>query len=253
MPYSLKGRNVLVTGASRGLGALICEKFAAEGANIVVNYVSSKERAEEVAKKCEAQGVKAICIKADCGVAEDNVRLVRETVDGLGGLDVIVANAGWTRFAEFGNLNDLSLEEWNKCWACNVMSHLQLLQIAQPIFDKNDEGGAYIITSSVAGHSTGGSSMGYSVTKAAGLHLMKCLAATQGPKLRINAVLPGLLLTEWGLRYGESRIAALKEKAALKTETDLDDCADMFVHIAKNKSMTGQEIEIDSGFLIGMG
>ena len=104
------------------------------------------------------------------------------------------------------------------------MSHLQLLQVAQPIFDKNDEGGAYIITSSVAGQSTGGSSMGYSVTKAAGLHLMRCLAATQGSKLRINAVLPGLLLTEWGLRYSEDRINALKDKAVLKTEVSNDNC-----------------------------
>lgn len=63
--------------------------------------------------------------------------------------------------------------------------------------------------------------MGYSVTKAAGLHLMKCLAATQGPKLRINAVLPGLLLTEWGLKYGEERQKALINRAALKTEVDL--------------------------------
>lgn len=60
--------------------------------------------------------------------------------------------------------------------------------------------------------------MGYSVTKAAGLQLMKCLAATQGAKLRINAVLPGLLLTEWGLRYPEARIKALKERAVLKME-----------------------------------
>jgi len=60
--------------------------------------------------------------------------------------------------------------------------------------------------------------MGYSVTKAAGLQLMKCLAATQGAKLRINAVLPGLLLTEWGLRYSEARIKALKERAVLKME-----------------------------------
>lgn len=58
--------------------------------------------------------------------------------------------------------------------------------------------------------------MGYSVTKAAGLHLMRCLAATQGPKIRFNAVLPGLLLTEWGLRYSEERVKTMREKAVLK-------------------------------------
>lgn len=63
--------------------------------------------------------------------------------------------------------------------------------------------------------------MGYSVTKAAGLHLMKCIAATQGSKVRMNAVLPGLLLTEWGLRYSEDRIKELKDKAVLKTEVSM--------------------------------
>lgn len=63
--------------------------------------------------------------------------------------------------------------------------------------------------------------MGYSVTKAAGLHLMKCLAATQGPEIRFNAVLPGLLLTEWGLRYSEERVNAMKEKAVLKDVVSL--------------------------------
>lgn len=215
MPYSLKGRNVLVTGGSRGLGALVCEKFAAEGANVAINYASSKERAEELAKKVESHGVKAVCIQADVEVPEDNARLVKQTVELLGGLDVIVANAAWTRFANFGDLHDLSLEEWNKCWACNVMSHIQILQVAKPIFDKNEEGGAYIMTSSIAGITASGSSMAYSVTKAAGLHMMRCLVASQGPKIRINAVLPGLLLTEWGLRYGEERIQLLKDKAKL--------------------------------------
>lgn len=60
--------------------------------------------------------------------------------------------------------------------------------------------------------------MAYSVTKAAGLHLMKCIASTQGPKTRINAILPGLLLTEWGLQYSEERIKAIKEAAPLKHE-----------------------------------
>ncbi|KIW67720.1 hypothetical protein PV04_06952 [Phialophora macrospora] len=250
MPYSLKGRNVLVTGGSRGLGALLCEKFAAEGSNIVVNYVSSKDRADQVADKCKEFGVKTAVIQADIGVVEDTIRLVKESVEQLGGLDIIINNAGWTRFTTFGDLNDLSHDEWNKCWSTNVMSHLVLMQQAGPIFNANPDGGVFIISSSVAGISQGGSSMGYSVTKAAGLHLMKCLASTQGPKIRINAVLPGLLLTEWGLKYSEERIKAIKNAAPLKQETLLDDCADAYISLAKNTSITGQQIVVDSGLVI---
>lgn len=98
------------------------------------------------------------------------------------------------------------------------MCHLQLMLQAGPIFNSNPDGGVYLISSSVAAISQGGSSMAYSVTKAAGVHLMKCIATTQGPKTRINAILPGLLLTEWGLQYSEERQAALKDAAALKHE-----------------------------------
>jgi NAD(P)-dependent dehydrogenase (short-subunit alcohol dehydrogenase family) len=168
----------------------------------------------------------------------------------LGGLDIVVANAGWTRFSTFGDLHDLSHDEWNKCWATNVMSLLQLMQEVAPIFNSNPDGGVYLISSSVAGTTTGGSSMAYSVTKAAGLHLMKCLASTQGPKIRVNAVLPGLLLTEWGLKYPAEAQAAIKERAALKRETDLEDCADAYIAAAKNASQTGQQIQVDSGLVI---
>ncbi|KAK5465194.1 hypothetical protein LTS15_001757 [Exophiala xenobiotica] len=240
MPYSLKGRNVLVTGGSRGLGAVICEKFAAEGSNVMINYVSSKDKAEEVAGKCKNDfGVKVAIVQGDVGVAVDCVRLVKESAQQLGGLDIIVNNAGWTRFAKFGDLNDLSHEEWDKCWRTNVMSQLCLMQEAVPIFNANPEGGVFLVCSSVATHyvelskgiSCAGSSLGYSVTKASGLHLMKCMASTQGPKIRINAILPGLLLTDW---------------------TYLDDCADSFVSTAKNTSMTGQQIVVgvDAGLVI---
>ena len=75
-----------------------------------------------------------------------------------------------------------------------------------------------IITSSIAGQAIAGSSMPYSVTKCAQIHFMKCVAKTHGPTLRINAVLPGLLLTDWGNLYGEERIGMLKERAVLKKE-----------------------------------
>lgn len=78
-----------------------------------------------------------------------------------------------------------------------------------------------LVTSSIAGRTIGGSSMAYSVTKAAQLHLVKCVAKTQGSKVRCNAVLPGLLLTEWGLEYGEERIEELRQAAVLKQEVSL--------------------------------
>jgi len=74
---------------------------------------------------------------------------------------------------------------------------MALVREAMPTFNANPEGGVFIITSSIAGTSLAGSSMAYSVTKAAQIHLMRCLANTQGSKVRINAVLPGLLLTDW--------------------------------------------------------
>lgn len=147
----------------------------------------------------------------------DCSRCVQDTIKEFGGLDIIIANAGWTRFSDFADLGSMSDEEWTKCWNTNVLGPKKFVQEALPTFKKNPEGGVVIITGSIAGQSIGGSSMPYSVTKAAQIHMMKCVAKTQGPTLRINAVLPGLLLTDWGNQYGEERINALKEAAALKT------------------------------------
>ncbi|KAK6396814.1 hypothetical protein LTR65_008712 [Meristemomyces frigidus] len=113
------------------------------------------------------------------------------------------------------------MDKWDKCYAVNVKGMHALLRAALPTFKNNAEGGVFLITSSVAAVSLGGSSMAYSVTKAAQVHLMKCLANTQGKKVRVNAVLPGLLLTDWGNLYGEERLAKLKEQAVLKKEVSL--------------------------------
>ena len=112
----------------------------------------------------------------------------------------------------------MSDEEWNRCWNAQVLGPKNCLQEALPHFQKNSEGGVCLISGSIAGQSLGGSSMPYSVTKAAQIHFMKCVAKTQGKKLRINIVLPGLLLTDWGNQYGEERINFLKEAAVLKQE-----------------------------------
>ena len=89
--------------------------------------------------------------------------------------------------------------------------------------------------------------MPYSVTKAAQLHLVKCLAVTEGPKIRVNTILPGLLMTEWGKKYSPERIEALKAAAPLKKAADLEDCVDAFLMLAKNSSMTGMRVQVDAG------
>lgn len=238
MPYTLKDRRVLVTAGSRGLGALVAEKFAREGAHVAINYVEreapARELADRLAREC---GVRTAVIRGDAGVIKDCERCVRETVDAFGGIDIIIGNAGWTRFAKFADLDDMQEHEWDKCYAVNVKGQMAVLRAALPHFNANPDGGAFIITSSVAGVKPTGSSMPYCVTKAAGLHLMKCLAATQGPKVRVNAVLPGLLMTEWGQKFPPERIKEMESRAALKMTTDLEDCADAFIMLAKNTSM----------------
>lgn len=146
---------------------------------------------------------------------------VNETHKAFSGLDIVVGNAGYTQFSAFGDLDALPEAEWDKCWAVNVKGMKQLVASSMPIFNENPEGGVVLITSSIAGKTLAGSSMPYSITKAAQLHMVKCIANTQGRKLRINAVLPGLLLTDWGNKYGEERINGLKNAAVLKQEVSL--------------------------------
>ncbi|KAF2833378.1 short chain dehydrogenase/reductase [Ophiobolus disseminans] len=247
MPYDLKGRNVLVTGGSAGLGALLSTTFATQGCNIAINYFNRIEPAQRVQKACQDLGVKAVIIKADMTSTADAKRVVKEAVDGLGGLDLILANAGWTRFSDWKDLDSMSEEEWDKCWSANVKVPKTLLTEARATFDANAEGGHLITTGSIAAVSQGGSSMPYAVTKAAQLQLVKCLAVTVGPKIRVNTVLPGLLLTEWGNKYSAERIQAAKDAAVLKHETYLQDCADAYVMLARNTSMTGMRIQVDAG------
>ncbi|GAT21688.1 NADP(+)-dependent dehydrogenase [Aspergillus luchuensis] len=92
--YSLRNRVALITGGSRGLGALVAQKYAAEGCNVAINYASSKDAAEKLAAELqESYKVKAITIQGDAGVQNDCVNAVKTTIDQLGGLDIIVSNA----------------------------------------------------------------------------------------------------------------------------------------------------------------
>ena len=123
---------------------------------------------------------------------------MKETVDKMGRLDVVVSNNGWTRLTNFFDLEQqVNEEDWDRCFNANVKSHLWLLYAAKPYLEKAEGGGSFITVASLAGVRPSGSSLPYSVTKAAEIHLTKGLAMICGKSIRCNSVSPGLMMTEW--------------------------------------------------------
>jgi len=200
----------LVTASSAGLGAA-CVKALASHYRVVVNYNSRVEKAEQVIKEAElvpatyqtsssssSPEPRFHSIKADVSQRSEIQRLVAETVDKMGRLDVVVSNGGWTRLTSFLDLEQqVNEDDWDRCFNVNVKSHLWLLYAAKPYLEKSEGGGAFVTVASLAGVRPSGSSLPYSVTKAAEIHLTKGLAVICGKAIRCNAVSPGLMLTEW--------------------------------------------------------
>ncbi|EAA62830.1 hypothetical protein AN5737.2 [Aspergillus nidulans FGSC A4] len=209
MPYALQNRNVLVSAGSRGLGAVVAQKFAAEGCNVAINYFSSRDAAEKVASDIRAQyNVKIILIQGDASIQSECQSMVQTTIEQLGGLDILVSNAGWTKVTTFNDLDAMNEEDWDKCWSANVKGHLWLFKAALPTFRANPDGGVFLLTSSAAAVSASGSSLPYSVTKAAGM----------GYDLRnMSGMWIQVLSQDQGLRFPKEKIEAYKARTPLNT------------------------------------
>jgi NAD(P)-dependent dehydrogenase (short-subunit alcohol dehydrogenase family) len=244
----------LITASSAGLGAAIVRTLSRDH-RVVINYFSGPEKANAVIKDCEALPSQISSegrfhsIQADISQRSEIQRLVKETVDVMGRLDVVVSNVGWTRMVSFFDLEEnVDEEDWDRCFSFNVKAHLWLLHAAKPYLEANE--GSFLTVASVAGVVPGGSSLPYSVTKAAEIHLTKGLATICGPQIRCNSISPGLMMTEWGHKFPESRVKATKERAVLKSLATVEDVADQIRTIVISKSMTGQNIIMDCGIAI---
>ncbi|KAK9452134.1 uncharacterized protein V1518DRAFT_410443 [Limtongia smithiae] len=253
MVVSLSGKVALVTGGSAGLGAAVARRLAGEGCAVAINYASSADRARALADEIAAEhGVRTLVLCGD--VASEAVcrDLVERTVAELGRLDLVVSNAGWTRIVNFADLDGVTEHDFDKCYALNVKSHFWLFRAAKPHLASGDEefGGSFLVTSSVAGLKPAGSSIPYAITKSAAVHLVKVLAKAHGPNIRVNAICPSLLLTEWGKSFGPERIKAVTASLPLKRLPSLDDAADAFISTARNTSITGSIIVVDSGMAV---
>lgn len=244
----LTGKVALITGGGTGLGREIALLLAREGMQVAISYSRSQEEAEQTRADIEAAGGKASVFRADMAQTAEIETLVRTVGETYGQLDLLIHNAATTRFIPFPNLDAVEEAAWDELFAVNTRAAFFLARAAAPLLRQST--GQIITTSSVAGVAPGGSSLPYAVSKAALIHLTKCLAVALAPEVRVNTVAPGLLMTRWVAGFSAERLETISARALLKKPTDLDDVAAAFVMLAKNSSMTGQMVTVDAGLLL---
>jgi 3-oxoacyl-[acyl-carrier protein] reductase len=188
----LRGKVAVVTGASKGIGAAIAKRLAADGAQVVVNYSSSREAAETVVSDISKAGGKAVAIGGSVA-DEDNInRLFAETQRIFGKVDILVNNAGIYSFAP---LEQVTAEDYKRQYDTNVLGLLLTTKAALAHFPA--EGGSVVNISSIVSTLAPAAAAVYSSTKGAVDTITKSLAKELGPrKIRVNAVNPGYVVTE---------------------------------------------------------
>jgi 3-oxoacyl-[acyl-carrier protein] reductase len=244
----LSEKIAVVTGASKGIGADIARHLAAEGASVVVNYSSAKADADKVVDEIAKRGGKAIAIQANVARKADVQRLFAETTKAFGQIDILVNNAGVYQFAP---LEDITEEQFHRMFDVNVLGLLLATQEAIKHF--NSGGGSIINISSLASTLTPSTAAVYNGTKAAVDAITRTLAKELGPrKIRVNAINPGMVITEGvvagGFDQGELR-KTLEAQTPLGRIGQPEDIAPAAVFFASSDSawITGETLLIAGG------
>jgi 3-oxoacyl-[acyl-carrier protein] reductase len=250
----LSGKVALVTGAAVGIGRAIAVAYGREGAKVVVNYSKSRQEAEETAKLVKQAGGEPLLIQAD--VAQDRqVRaMVAEILERFGRIDILVNNAGITAFVDFPDLEGLTDEVWDRLYNVNVKGTFFCCRAVVAPMRKQGHG-RIINIASVAGINAQGSSIAYCASKAAVIHISKCLAKTLGPEILVNVIAPGFIAdTRWnvGRPNLDATIQKVTQAAPLKRAGKPEDIADAALFLAtRGDFMTGDVMVVDGGRVLG--
>ena len=235
----------LVTGSATGIGRAVAVRFAKEGLALAVNYSRSQKEAEETLAEVKKLGAPALMCKANVADEKAVAAMVRSCREQLGGLDVLVNNAGTTRFIDHKDLKSLTNEVWDEILGVNLKGTFFCCREALPHLQ--ERGGCIVNVTSVAGLQGHGSSIPYAASKAALNCMTKSLARAFGPTVRVNAVAPGPVLTRW-LADHMDHVAKSLQGTPMARAALPEDIADAVCFLALGSSlMTGQVIVVDGG------
>ncbi|TLV00374.1 SDR family NAD(P)-dependent oxidoreductase [Dyadobacter luticola] len=245
----LENKVAVVTGASKGIGAAIAKRFAAEGARVVVNYASSKEGAERVVTEITNNGGQAIAVQGDISKEADVIRLFEEAKNAFGTLDILVNNAV---FQQFLPVEHATAEAFHQHFNVNVLGPVLTIQAALKLF--GEKGGNIINISSGASKSPMAGVSLYSATKAALDAITVSLSKELGAKnVRINSILPGATETEGatsaGVTPGSEYEKMFVANTPLGRRGQPEDIAKAAVFLASEDAawITGESISVSGG------
>lgn len=192
LPKNLfEGKTAIITGASRGVGRATALRIAEAGGNVVVNYLKSEEKAEEVVEICKRKGVEAIAVQGDVSNWLDSRNIADKAVEEFGRIDLLVLNAGiW----EGSPIEEMPEEVWNKVLNTNLKSAWAMAKACVPAMKKQDSG-SIVLVSSTAGQRGEANYTNYAASKGGQISFTKGLATELAPKIRVNAVAPGWIET----------------------------------------------------------
>lgn len=240
---------VIVTGASRGIGKACALAFGKSGADVIVNYTRSKEKAEEVCEEIFKLGGKALPFCADVANRKAVDEMIAFAHSNFGSISTLVNNAG---IAEQIMFCDITEEKWDRMFAVDVKGVYNCIQAALPDMIHN-KSGRIINISSMWGITGASCEVHYSAAKAAVIGMTKALAKELGPSgITVNAIAPGVISTEMNGNISEEIMTELKEETPLGRIGTPEDIAETALFLASPKAsfITGEVISVNGGFVI---
>jgi 3-oxoacyl-[acyl-carrier protein] reductase len=253
----VSGKAAIVTGGGTGVGRATCLMLARAGCSVLVNYSRSKDAAEDTAAQARELGVESIAVRADVSQDAECRAMVAEAERAFGRLDVLVNNAGTTKFIAHPNLEAVQASDWSEILGVNLIGPFQCTRAALPLLAR-DGGGEVVMTSSVAGLIGTGSSIPYCASKAALNNLTITLARVCGPNVRVNGVAPGFIDGDWlqqGLgEHYQAVKSAMEARSPLGRVTTPETIAEAILSIITGSDLvTGHVLPVEGGMLIGRG
>ncbi len=255
----LKGKNVLVTGGSSGIGQAIAIRFAEYGANVAINYLRQPEEAADTESQVQAcvakvqhEGVQDVLVQGDVSSEDDVVQMVGAAIDGLGGIDVLVNNAG----IQISRPSDeLSSEDFDKVLAVNLRGSFLCAREAIRHFLAEEKPGSIINVSSVHQIIPKPDYLGYSTSKGGMQNLTRTLALEfAGRGIRVNGIGPGATVTPINRAWIDDpeKRKAVEEHIPMQRAGDADEMAGVTAFLASDDAayITGQTIFVDGGLTL---